>query len=52
MNVLLIGDIVGHPGRTITARTATRWKADHRADLVIATIIPARTSPLPPLASP
>ena len=36
MNVLLIGDIVGHPGRTITARTATRWKAEHRADLVIA----------------
>ncbi|MBQ9344476.1 MAG: TIGR00282 family metallophosphoesterase [Kiritimatiellae bacterium] len=36
MKVLLIGDIVGNPGRTAMAQVATRWKAEGRADLVIA----------------
>lgn len=35
MNVLVVGDIVGSPGRNILARTATRWKAEGRADVVI-----------------
>ena len=36
MKILLIGDIVGSPGRTAMAQVATRWKAEHRADYVIA----------------
>ncbi len=36
MKILLIGDIVGNPGRTAMAQVATRWKAEHRADYVIA----------------
>ena len=36
MKVLLVGDIVGSPGRTAMAQVATRWKAEGRVDLVIA----------------
>lgn len=36
MKVLFVGDIVGGPGRMAMARVATRYKADHRADIVIA----------------
>ena len=36
MKVLLIGDIVGGPGRLAMARIATRYKAEGRADVVIA----------------
>ncbi len=36
MNVLCIGDIVGSPGRSLMARIATRWKAEGKADVVVA----------------
>lgn len=36
MKVLMIGDIVGRPGRMAMARIATRYKADRRADVVVA----------------
>jgi len=36
MKILVIGDIVGGPGRMAMARIATRYKADGRADVVIA----------------
>ena len=36
MNILFVGDIVGSPGRTAMARVATRWKAEGRADAVVA----------------
>ncbi len=36
MKVLFVGDIVGGPGRMAMARVATRYKAERRADLVIA----------------
>lgn len=36
MNVLCIGDIVGSPGRSLMARIATRWKAEGKADFVVA----------------
>lgn len=36
MNFLFVGDIVGSPGRTAMARVATRWKAEGRADAVVA----------------
>ncbi|MBR6022444.1 MAG: YmdB family metallophosphoesterase [Kiritimatiellae bacterium] len=36
MKILLIGDIVGNPGRTAMARVATRWKATGKADAVVA----------------
>jgi 2',3'-cyclic-nucleotide 2'-phosphodiesterase len=36
MKILYIGDIVGGPGRMAMARIATRYKAEGRADLVIA----------------
>ena len=36
MNVLMVGDIVGSPGRTAFARVATRLKAEGRVDVVTA----------------
>lgn len=36
MKVLFIGDIVGGPGRMAMARIATRYKAEGRADVVVA----------------
>lgn len=36
MKVLFVGDIVGGPGRLAMARIATRYKAERRADIVIA----------------
>jgi 2',3'-cyclic-nucleotide 2'-phosphodiesterase len=36
MKILVIGDIVGGPGRMAMARVATRYKADGRADVVVA----------------
>ena len=36
MNILFVGDIVGSPGRSIFALTATRWKQTGKADVVIA----------------
>jgi len=36
MKILVIGDIVGGPGRMAMARIATRYKAEGRADVVIA----------------
>jgi len=36
MKILMIGDIVGGPGRMAMARIATRYKAEGRADVVIA----------------
>ena len=36
MKILVVGDIVGGPGRMAMARIATRYKAEGRADLVIA----------------
>lgn len=36
MKVLLVGDIVGNPGRTAMARVATRWKAEGKVDAVVA----------------
>ncbi len=36
MKILMIGDIVGGPGRMAMARIATRYKAEKRADVVIA----------------
>jgi hypothetical protein len=36
MNILVAGDIVGSPGRTVFARTATRMKASGEVDFVIA----------------
>lgn len=36
MKILVVGDIVGGPGRMAMARVATRYKAEGRADLVIA----------------
>lgn len=36
MKILLVGDIVGSPGRTAMARVATRWKAEGKADAVVA----------------
>ena len=36
MKILMIGDIVGRPGRMAMARIATRYKAEGRADAVIA----------------
>jgi 2',3'-cyclic-nucleotide 2'-phosphodiesterase len=36
MKILVVGDIVGGPGRLAMARVATRYKADRRADLVVA----------------
>jgi metallophosphoesterase (TIGR00282 family) len=35
MKILMVGDIMGSPGRTIFARTATRMKADKRADFIV-----------------
>ncbi len=36
MNILVIGDIVGGPGRMAMARIATQYKAEKRADVVVA----------------
>ena len=36
MKILVVGDIVGGPGRLAMARIATRFKAEGRADFVIA----------------
>lgn len=36
MKILLVGDIVGGPGRMAMARIATRYKAEGRADVVVA----------------
>ncbi|MDR0994362.1 MAG: TIGR00282 family metallophosphoesterase [Verrucomicrobiota bacterium] len=36
MRILVIGDIVGGPGRMAMARVATRFKAEGRADVVVA----------------
>ena len=36
MKILMVGDIVGGPGRMAMARIATRYKAEGRADVVIA----------------
>ena len=36
MKILMVGDIVGGPGRMAMARVATRYKADGRADAVVA----------------
>lgn len=36
MKILVVGDIVGGPGRMAMARMATRYKAEGRADLVVA----------------
>ena len=36
MKILVVGDIVGGPGRMAMARVATRYKAEGRADFVIA----------------
>jgi len=36
MKILMVGDIVGGPGRMAMARVATRYKAEGRADIVIA----------------
>ncbi|MDD2520658.1 MAG: TIGR00282 family metallophosphoesterase [Kiritimatiellae bacterium] len=36
MKILFVGDIVGGPGRMAMARVATRYKADKRADVVVA----------------
>ena len=36
MKILMIGDIVGSPGRQATARIVARWRAEGRADFVIA----------------
>ena len=36
MKILVVGDIVGGPGRMAMARVATRYKAEGRADVVIA----------------
>ncbi len=36
MNILVVGDIVGGPGRMAMARVATRYKAEKRADFVLA----------------
>jgi len=36
MKILVVGDIVGGPGRMAMARIATRYKADGRADVVVA----------------
>ena len=36
MKILMVGDIVGGPGRMAMARVATRYKAEGRADVVIA----------------
>lgn len=36
MKILFVGDIVGGPGRMAMARVATRYKAEGRADVVVA----------------
>ncbi len=36
MKILMVGDIVGGPGRMAMARVATRYKAEGRADVVVA----------------
>lgn len=36
MKILVVGDIVGGPGRMAMARVATRYKAEKRADFVLA----------------
>ena len=36
MKILVVGDIVGGPGRMAMARVATRYKAEGRVDLVVA----------------
>ena len=36
MKLLMVGDIVGGPGRMAMARVATRYKAEGRADVVVA----------------
>ena len=36
MKILVVGDIVGGPGRMAMARIATRYKAEGRADVVVA----------------
>ena len=36
MRILVVGDIVGGPGRMAMARVATRYKAEGRADVVVA----------------
>ena len=36
MKILVVGDIVGGPGRMAMARVATRYKAEGRADVVVA----------------
>ena len=36
MKVLMVGDIVGSPGRAAFARLATLWKQDGRADFIVA----------------
>ncbi|MBN1269512.1 MAG: TIGR00282 family metallophosphoesterase [Kiritimatiellae bacterium] len=36
MNILIAGDIVGSPGRTAFAQVATRYRAEGKADVVVA----------------
>lgn len=36
MKLLFVGDIVGSPGRKAFARTATRYKAEGKADVIVA----------------
>ncbi|MDA3798845.1 MAG: TIGR00282 family metallophosphoesterase [Kiritimatiellae bacterium] len=36
MKILIVGDIVGSPGRKVFANTVTRWKADGKIDFVVA----------------
>jgi metallophosphoesterase (TIGR00282 family) len=36
MNILMVGDIVGSPGRKVFANTVTRWKAMGDVDFVVA----------------
>ena len=36
MNILIVGDIVGSPGRKVFANTVTRWKAMGDVDFVVA----------------
>jgi len=36
MKILIVGDIVGAPGRQATARVVTRWRAAEKIDFVVA----------------
>jgi metallophosphoesterase (TIGR00282 family) len=36
MRILMVGDIVGNPGRSVFARTVTRMRADKAVDVVVA----------------